>query len=97
MTNSAQLLILGNGFDRRCGLASDYKTFFKTAILDCSTAESALPKLRAECNGFWECLLFEYHKKYVIAAIITGAILKGLLKTHYLLYALTRKHHKKII
>lgn len=65
MTNSAQLLILGNGFDRHCGLASDYNTFFKTAILDCSTAESALPKLRAECNGFWECLLFEYHKKYV--------------------------------
>lgn len=61
MTNSTQLLILGNGFDLHCGLKSRYKDFFRSEILDTYTEYCGYPKMKAACKGFWEGLLFGYY------------------------------------
>lgn len=52
MTNSMQLLILGNGFDLHCGLKSSYKDFFRSEILDTYTEYWCYPKIKADCKGF---------------------------------------------
>ena len=62
MANSTQLLILGNGFDLHCGLKSSYKDLFRSEILDTYTEYCGYPKMKADCKGFWEGLLFEYYK-----------------------------------
>lgn len=54
----SQLLILGNGFDLRCGLKSSYKDFFCGAILEKDNPK----RMRSDASGFWETLLFEYYK-----------------------------------
>lgn len=62
--NSSQLLILGNGFDKHCGLASTYKDFFRSALLDIDGERYGLKQLQAGVSGFWESLLIEYFKVY---------------------------------
>ena len=62
MTNSTQLLILGNGFDLHCGLKTSYKDFFRSEILDTYTEYCGYPKMKADCKGFWEGSPFEYYK-----------------------------------
>lgn len=59
-----QLLILGNGFDVHCGLPSNYKDFFRNALLDTIGESFGLQQLRAGVSGFWENLLLEYYKIY---------------------------------
>lgn len=63
MTNSSQLLILGNGFDLHCGLKSSYKDFFRGAILDSYAERFGLQQNQAGVFGFWEGLLLEYYKE----------------------------------
>ncbi|MDE6618533.1 MAG: bacteriophage abortive infection AbiH family protein [Clostridiales bacterium] len=60
---NTQLVILGNGFDRHCGLKSDYESFFKSEILDCEAENSNILKMQDNCTGFWETLLFKYYKQ----------------------------------
>ena len=60
--NSSQLLILGNGFDLHCGLASAYEDFFRSEILDTTTEPFGLKQLQAGVSGFWEALLLEHYK-----------------------------------
>lgn len=62
MANSAQLLILGNGFDLHCGLKSSYRDFFRSAILYTSTENFGIQQLQPGVSGFWEGLLLEYYK-----------------------------------
>ena len=62
--SSPQLLILGNGFDKHCGLASTYKDFFRSTILDTVGEQFGLKQLQAGVSGFWEKLLVEYYKTY---------------------------------
>ena len=59
---TTQLLILGNGFDLRCGLRSTYKDFFRSSILDTIGEPFGLKQLQAGVSGFWEALLLEYYK-----------------------------------
>lgn len=59
MSDSKQLLILGNGFDLHCGLKSSYKDFFRSEIL---YAANGLKLLQPGVSGFWESLLLEYYK-----------------------------------
>ena len=59
---TAQLLIIGNGFDLHCGLKSAYKDFFQSTILDTIGGRYGLPQMKAGVSGFWETLLFVYYK-----------------------------------
>ena len=59
---TAQLLILGNGFDLQCGLQSSYKSFFRQEILDITTESFGIIQLKPGVTGFWENLLLEYRK-----------------------------------
>ena len=59
-----QLLILGNGFDLHCGLHSDYNTFFRQTILDTTVTSFKTFRPQPHINGFWECLLVVYCRKY---------------------------------
>lgn len=59
---TAQLLILGNGFDLHCGLKSSYNDFFRCTILDPIGEQSGLQQMKAGVSGFWETLLFGYYK-----------------------------------
>ena len=59
-----QLLILGNGFDLQCGLASSYIDFFRQEILDLEAEKSGTIKTRRDVVGFWEELLLEHYKNY---------------------------------
>lgn len=63
-STTPQLLILGNGFDRQCGLDSDYKSFFRQEILDTTTENFKVYKMQAGVSGFWEELLFGYYIVY---------------------------------
>lgn len=58
-----QLLILGNGFDAHCGLASSYECFFRSSLLDTVGELFELNRLKEGVTGFWENLLLEYHTK----------------------------------
>ena len=62
--NTAQLLIIGNGFDLHCGLKSSYKDFFQSTILDTIGGRYGLAQKKAEISGFWETLLYGYYKKF---------------------------------
>lgn len=62
MSDSAQLLIIGNGFDLHCGLPSSYKSFFESTILDTHGEHFGLKQLKSNVSGFWEGLLLEYYK-----------------------------------
>lgn len=64
MFETRQLLILGNGFDLHCGLASSYEEFFKSKILDGYSEICKNPRMQDDCSGFWEGLLFQYYLKY---------------------------------
>lgn len=64
MSSSAQLLIIGNGFDLHCGLQSSYKDFFRMTILDTLGEPFNLIQMKIGVSGFWEHLLFEYYKTY---------------------------------
>lgn len=59
-----KLLILGNGFDKHCGLNSDYYEFFRKEILDTIGERFDLIQLNRDIKnaGFWEHLLIEYYK-----------------------------------
>lgn len=59
---SAQLLILGNGFDLHCGLKSRYIDFFKSEILDTYQEHFGNIQMQLGVSGFWEGLLLEYYK-----------------------------------
>lgn len=62
---TAQLLILGNGFDLQCGLKSSYNDFFRNTILDTISENFGLKQTNpGMVYGFWEHLLFEYYQKY---------------------------------
>ncbi len=61
MSATKQLLILGNGFDLHCGLASSYEEFFKSEILDGYSEICKNPRMKDDCSGFWEGLLFQYY------------------------------------
>ncbi len=60
--DSSQLLILGNGFDAHCGLASTYKDFFRCCILDTIAEPFGIKQLQAGASGFWENLLLDYYE-----------------------------------
>ncbi len=64
MSDTYQLLILGNGFDLHCGLKTRYADFFKSEILDMTTIDFGVIKMQTECFGFWEGLLFKYYQLY---------------------------------
>lgn len=59
-----QLIILGNGFDRHCGLASDYNSFFMNTIPDTLSERFDIKQMKINDAGFWERLLFEYYQQY---------------------------------
>ena len=60
-----QLLILGNGFDKHCGLNSEYIEFFNKAILDTIGENFKLIQIKRDIAdaGFWENLLVQYYKE----------------------------------
>ena len=62
--NTAQLLIIGNGFDLHCGLKSSYKDFFQSTILDTIGGRYGLQQMKAGVSGFWETLLFGYYTTF---------------------------------
>ncbi len=64
MFETKQLLILGNGFDVHCDLKSNYIKFFRSEILDLYSEKCGYPKMKKECCGFWEELLFNYYLKF---------------------------------
>ena len=59
-----KLLILGNGFDRHCGLESSYEEFFKQEIIDEEGEKLEFYNTKVGVDGFWEQLLVEYYGKY---------------------------------
>ncbi len=61
MSETTQLLILGNGFDLHCGLESSYKDFFEIEILNGYSVICKNPRMKDGCSGFWESLLFKYY------------------------------------
>lgn len=64
MSETTQLLILGNGFDLHCGLESSYKDFFEIEILDIILEKDwNITKMRNDCSGFWENLFLQYYLK----------------------------------
>ena len=64
MSSTTQLLILGNGFDRQCGLDSHYEAFFRRTILDTIGERFDLCQMQAGVSGFWETMLFVYYTVY---------------------------------
>lgn len=64
LSTTPKLLILGNGFDRQCGLASNYEAFFRLAILDTTVENFGLYQMQAGVSGFWEELLLGYYSVY---------------------------------
>ena len=61
---TAQLLIIGNGFDLHCGLKSAYNDFFQSTILDTNDSNFGLAQMKAGVSGFWETLLFGYYTTF---------------------------------
>ncbi len=62
MNDSYQLIILGNGFDLHCGLRTSYKDFFEKEIMDMTTINFGIVKMKVPNPNFWKHLLFAYYQ-----------------------------------